>query len=243
MSEAFDPSMFLPRPDVSDINERGADFTRREIAKYCDEIVDIVWSGVNASLEADKEITERLNVMFDQQDGRPPKGEIFGVFVQQDTAFTAPMEDGQPMTTFCTKLEPIVKGDVSEFEDETDELASELESEPLKDSDKRYMKIHVPAGELIIHDFVMPSPKDVDRVFIETGDDEDVRWYSVERNGTIMEYVPELYQDTERNEGLMVREWEKIMKDGVPVVHQTVTDLLQHIVDWKTVPQRIRTVQ
>lgn len=245
MSEAFDPREFLPRPDVSSINERGVDFTRREITKYCDEIVDLTYSGVSAYLEADKELTDRLLAQI-TSDEVLPKGEIFGVFVKQNNFLSTPVQDGEPIRTFCTRLEPISREDNGEYDEDAgvdvEALESELPDEPLREDDKRYMKLHVPVGALSINDFQMPNPKMVPQVFIESFDGEETRWYAIQRNGYMYEYIPYVYQNEASNQDLTKREWEQLYKEGVPEVHATVTELLQHIVDWKTVAQSLRTI-
>lgn len=271
MTEAFDPSQFLPRPDVAHINERGADFARREIKKYSGEIIDLVYAGVSAYLEADKAHTDEINALIIKKDADEetvvelPKGEIFGVYVKQDTIMTAPWKDGEPVRTFCTRLEPPeqipqyddtleqelnpddTQPDTTEIDPtddvELEDIHPELPEEPPREDDHRYMKIHVPVGRLSIFDFKMPEHSEIAEVFIEAADGDDVRWYAVRRNGHVYEYLPDFYEDDKRQKALTKREWRQFMKRGVPELHDTVTSLLEHIVDWPTVPQNIRVIK
>lgn len=261
---------FLIRPDVSDVNGRGIEFTRIEIAEYCVETIDLVFAGVSRYLEADQEFAEeldrKLDALFVEQGELPedetessaeidrevlarmrrmlPSGEVLGVFVQQANHLTSPNDPGNPLRTFFTRIEPEATDDDGRNQgDEVTVNQVSLLAETLVSEEDQYMFLHVPVGDLSIHDHRMPEQSDVDEVYLEVVDGDTVRWFCIQKAGFIREYIPQGYETDELNASLEKRQWSDVVKTGVPEAHGLINKLFDRIVDWKTVPQAYRTIK
>ena len=261
----MDPrEIFLPRPDVSDINGRGVEFIRSKLPEFCSETVDLVYNGVGAYLEADRDFEEELKRKLaglfadkvvdedadpDTEIVRPvlPKGEVLGTFVQQDTYITGPNGSfDEPIRTFFTRVEPREEeGDDLETDPDGDIMVDEVEliKEAFRPKDERYMLLHVPVGDRVIDDYEMPELKEVAEVFVQTVDGDDVRWYAIQRSGSIHEYIPETEKTDTRVAAVDRRMWADFMNEGVPEAQDTILEVLNHVIKWKTVPQAYRTIK
>lgn len=190
---------------VKEINKRGAETVSAAAKLLCQKTVELVYVGIGIHLLRDQEEHRSLELQ------NYPPGSAVDVYVREDR-FTAPKQGEEFRRTFSTRLEPRTHNDNHE-----------------------YIKLHVPSGDISIHQYEMPDTDTVSEVYVEYGDRNDKHWYTVDKNG-IYEYIPYVHQEDEEpvidDSGIWL--W---LDEQVPESIETIASIMRRIVNWKTLSQ------
>lgn len=210
----------FPRPDMRLVNDRSVEVARSHMESLCGETIDIVYDGIAAALEKDRELFDEIKAEAF------PNGAIIGRHVKQDTVVTAPTTSGVFTRTFFTHIEP------------EPEAMTRRERAAVGNM-KQYIDVHVPVGELTIGQFKMPPTDEVQEIYVEVGSDDFVQWFGISRTGLIYEYEPPQHTSSQETpDDALWQDFNNRVPDGIKII----TDIFQRVSNWRTMPQDIEII-
>ena len=194
--QTFGP--YESHPFVNLLNEDGAEFARENTEAASRKAIELVYNNIAFRLNQDS---------YTSGEGK--------AFVQHDI-LTAPMNDNEPVDTYCIRLEP--------------KLGQGENPDKIK-----YLELHIPSGEADISLYEMPPKFDVKEVYAAVVG-EETHWFALTQNG-VYEYVPRAQQDNPSDIMLDDQGMWRGFDERIPESYLAMHTLFQKIINWRTEKQ------